>query len=51
MTCACRGASAWYFGAGIVSTIVWNSGSRFSLFGRPPFSGISMLARPFLAEA
>ena len=51
VTCACSGASSVYVGAGIVSRIVLNSGSRSGESGRPPFSGISSDARPALAEA
>ena len=32
----------------MVSMIVWNSGSRFSLSGSPPFSGMFVLARALL---
>ena len=44
VTCACSGAPSTYVGAGIVSRIVWNSGSRSGPSGRPPFSGCSRLA-------
>ena len=51
VTCACSGAPSAYVGAGIVSRIVRNSGSRSGESGMPPFSGISREARPAFAEA
>ena len=49
VTWACSGAPSSYVGAGIVSRIVLNSGSRSGESGRPPFSGTSSDARPALA--
>ncbi len=51
VTWAWSGAPSTYVGAGIVSMIVLNIGSRSGLSGIPPFSGISSEARPVLAEA
>ena len=51
VTWAWSGAPSVYCGAGIVSMIVLKSGSRSSLSGRPPFSGISTDARPAFADA
>ena len=50
VTWACSGAPSVYVGAGIVSRIVRNSGSRSGESGMPPFSGISSDARPALAR-
>ena len=41
VTCACSGAPSSYAGAGMVSRMVRNSGSRSGESGRPPFSGSS----------
>ncbi len=51
VTCACSGAPSSYVGAGIVSRMVRNSGSRSGESGSPPFSGVSSDARPAFADA
>ena len=50
VTWACSGAPSSYVGAGIVSRMVRNSGSRSGESGMPPFSGCSSDARPALAD-
>ncbi len=51
VTWACSGAPSAYVGAGMVSTIVRNSGSRSGESGIPPLSGTSSEARPAFADA
>ena len=51
VTCAWSGAPSSYTGAGMVSRIVLNSGSRSGESGMPPFSGSSREARPARALA
>ncbi len=42
VTCACSGAPSVYVGAGIVSRIVWKSGSRSGESGSSPLAGWSV---------
>ena len=51
VTWACSGAPSSYVGAGIVSRIVLNSGSRLSPSGIEAFSGAVRLAMPARPEA
>ena len=51
VTWACSGAPSSYVGAGMVSRIVLNSGSRSAPSGSSPFSGCSRLATPARPEA
>ena len=51
VTWAWSGAPSSYVGAGMVSTIVRNSGSRSGESGIPPSAGTSREARPAFAEA
>ena len=51
VTQACSGASSSYDGAGTCLRIASNSGSRSSLSGRVPFSGLFQDAAPLRPEA
>ncbi len=51
VTWACSEAPSSYSGAGMVSRMVRNSGSRSGESGSPPFAGCSSDARPAFAEA